>query len=62
MYLPRFFILKAKIQGHIIEQHKPPLKNANNAIFPVEKIPIIMENKPRILNKVRVFCAFSLNW
>ena len=43
MYIfPNPLILKAKIDGHIIEQQRPPLKNAKRAIYPVLNKPISM--------------------
>ena len=36
VYFPKPVILSEKIQGHIIEQNKPPLMKENSAISPVE--------------------------
>ena len=46
-------MLKEKIQGHIIEQNKPPLKNAKIAIVPLVNKPIsiaITPNKPNVFS------------
>ena len=53
-------ILSEKMQGHIIEQNNPPVKNAKSAIFPEPKIPINMAIIPRELNIVMIFTALSL--
>ena len=49
-------MLKVKIQGHIIEQHNPPLKKENNAILPDEKKPKIIAIVPKTLK------IFSFLW
>jgi hypothetical protein len=59
VYLPKPVIANEKIDGHMIEQHKPPLMKANVATLPVVNKPInikAMPNKPNT-DKVRVgFC------
>ena len=61
VYFPRPVILSEKMQGHIIEQNNPPVKNAKSAIFPEPKIPINMAIIPRELNIVMIFTALSLD-
>ena len=41
-----------QIEGHIIEQQRPPLKKANNAILPVVNNPISIASilNPKILS------------
>ena len=46
-------MLNAKIDGHIIEQNKPPLKKAKIATLPVVNKPTsiaITPNKPNVFN------------
>jgi hypothetical protein len=55
VYLPRPATDRLKIQGHIMEQNKPPLRNAYIATVPVVSVPITiaaMPNKEKI-NSVR---------
>merc|ERR1712078_817646 len=52
VYFPKPVMLKENIQGHIIEQNKPPVKNANKAIFPDPNIPINIAIIPNALNIV----------
>ena len=40
VYFPNPEMLKVKIQGHIIEQNKPPESNAYNANCPDAKMPM----------------------
>ena len=60
MYFPKPVILSEKIHGHIIEQKRPPLKNANNAKFPEPKSPISMAKTPKALNIFNVATGLSL--
>ena len=50
-------MLNEKIQGHIIEQKRPPLIKANNATVPVENSPISIAANPIILNILSVAIA-----
>ena len=59
VYFPNPLILKAKIQGHIIEQNNPPLINANNAIYPLENNPINIAMTPNTPNIFRVEVGLS---
>ena len=59
VYFFKSYILIAKMQGHIIEQKRPPLKNENNAIFPEEKRPIVIARKPSKLNIFNVNVGLS---
>ena len=60
VYFPRPLILRAKIEGHIIEQNNPPLKNANNAKLPDENNPTITDKTPKSPKILRVNAGFSL--
>ena len=60
VYFPKPAILNEKIHGHIIEQKRPPLKNANNAKFPEPKSPISMAKTPKALNIFNVATGLSL--
>ena len=60
VYFPRPVILNENIQGHIIEQKRPPVKNANKAISPEPNIPINMAITPSKLNIAMIFKALSL--
>ena len=60
VYLPKPVMLNEKIQGHIIEQKRPPLIKANNATVPVENSPISIAVNPIILNILSVAIALSL--
>ena len=60
VYFPSPVILSEKMQGHIIEQNSPPVKNAKSAIFPEPNIPINIAIIPRELNIVIIFKALSL--
>ena len=60
VYFPKPLILNANIDGHIIEQNSPPLKNANNAIWPLENNPISTEITPSRPNILSVKAGFSL--
>ena len=60
--LPSPLILNAKIEGHIIEQNKPPLKKAKIAIVPLVNKPTniaITPNKPKVFN-VRAGLSFPI--
>ena len=59
VYFPIPLILNEKIQGHIIEQNKPPVKNANNAILPEANTPINIAITPNRLNIFIVVIALS---
>ena len=53
MYFPKLVKLRAKIDGHIIEQKRPPLRKAYTAISPVVNKPTSMAispSKPKIFN------------
>ena len=60
VYFPRPAILKVKIQGHIMEQNKPPDKNANKATLPWVKRPTNIPIRPSKLNIFRVVTGLSL--
>ena len=60
MNFPKPFKLKANIEGHIMEQNKPPLRNANIATSPVVTNPIIIAVTPKIPNIFRVGAGRSL--
>ena len=59
MYFPNPWILKAKIQGHIIEQNSPPLIKANKATYPLENKPINIAIVPSTPNIFRVEVGLS---
>jgi len=59
VYLPNPVIDKEKIQGQIIEQHSPPLRNAYIEIVPLVKIPIDIAVTPKILKIRRVRAGLS---
>src|ERR1700744_2109516 len=53
VYFPKPAMAKEKIEGHMIEQHKPPLTIANKPKVPVVHKPNIMvptPNKPNIVS------------
>lgn len=60
VYFPKSCILKAKMEGHIIEQHKPPLKKANSAILPEVNNPINIAITPKKPNIFKVNAGRSL--
>ena len=59
VYFPRPFILKSKMQGHIIEQNKPPLIKAYNATYPLLNNPINIDKIPKQPKILRVMEALS---
>ena len=60
VYFPKPVILKENIHGHMIEQNKPPVRKANNAISPDPNIPINIAITPKELKIVMIFIALSL--
>ena len=60
MNFPRPLILSANIEGHIMEQNNPPLKNANIATVPVVNNPSNIANTPRRPNVFSVRAGLSL--
>ena len=59
VYFPKPVIAKENIEGHIIEQHKPPLINENTANMPVENKPTsinITPNTPKVTSVRTGFC------
>ncbi len=59
VYFPKPATAKAKIDGHIMEQHKPPLIKANKPIRPVVNNPTTIANtpnKPKIVKVRTGFC------
>ncbi len=58
VYFPNPAIANANMEGHIIEQHKPPLMKANNPTRPVVINPTTMANTPSIPNMVNVRTGF----
>jgi hypothetical protein len=60
VYLPKPVTDNEKIDGHMIEQHKPPLINANMAIIPVVIKPMIINIAPNTPNMASVRTGFWL--
>src|ERR1700741_1444116 len=60
VYFPNPAIDKLKIDGHMIEQNKPPLNIAYTATGPVVKTPITIEATPNRLNNKSVFAGLYL--
>ena len=60
VYFPKPWILKAKIEGHIIEQKRPPLKKANKAILPVVNNPTSIATIPKSPKILSVKAGLSL--
>src|SRR4051812_38611849 len=58
VYLPKPVIANEKMDGHIIEQHKPPLINEKVATLPVVHKPASINATPSKLNTVKVRVGF----
>ena len=58
VYFPNPVIDNEKIEGHIIEQHNPPLMNAKVATVPVVHKPVSMNNTPNTPNTAKVRVGF----
>lgn len=58
VYLPKPAMAKAKMDGHMIEQHKPPLIMANIPMLPVVNKPITKVAAPNNPNRVNVRTGF----
>src|SRR6266542_5181544 len=59
VYFPRPAIDSAKIQGHIIEQNRPPLKNAYVDTIPVVNKPTTIAIIPKAANTNNMVAGFS---
>ena len=59
VYFPKPEILNVKIQGHMIEQNKPPESNAYKANWPDAKIPMSTPITPNVLNIFNVVIGLS---
>ena len=59
VYFPNPEMLKVKIQGHIIEQNKPPESNAYNANCPDAKMPMRTPTTPKVLKIFKVVIGLS---
>src|ERR1700759_3229172 len=58
VYFPKPVIDKANIEGHMMEQQRPPLMNENVATLPVVNKPISMKITPNIPNTDTVRVGF----
>ena len=59
VYFPKPLMAKAKIQGHITEQNKPPLIKEYSAKLPVLTKPIIIMAQAVKLNIIKVRAGLS---
>ena len=59
VYFPKPVIAKAKMQGHITEQNKPPLIKEYNAKLPVLTKPMIIITQAVRLNIINVRAGLS---
>lgn len=58
VYFPNPAVANEKMQGHMIEQNKPPLKNEYTLIWPMVIKPINIATVPRIPKIIRVKAGF----
>lgn len=57
VYFPRPFIANVKIQGHMTEQNKPPLKKQNSATVPEVNKPRVIINTAQSARTVSVLAG-----
>ena len=62
VYFPSPEILNVKIQGHMIEQNRPPESNAYKANWPDAKIPMTTPITPNVLNIFNVVIGLSFEF